>query len=783
MKTIRTIRKELFEHAIQNSRPGAKVTGKDGHQLSRRQLREDVSYIQNAAGISIDRSTNKISGVKLLGWKSRNSNRTYVPEGVDPTLYRNASVNINHPTEEEKKLPRPFVSRFGWIGDGTRGEEDPVKKEDGVYGTLYYNPRHPLVEAFLWWVQNKPDKVGLSHVAFGDVWEGAGGELVENLDEVRSVDVVTDSATTDGMFEGFAEFAETAWPINPKTGKPHDPESPSQLPDKEEPEEGGTLKSNTRPERRFGYEAPDKKKKIKEAESCWECGGSGVGPDGGECPECLGGHATKTPAEDKPHEQMNHPTPKQKPAVKEKMEAEKRLEEMSLSDWEDKHSLPIKVHSKTGGKYVHVPAGSDAHKDLGRLSDHKVSSYGAGVAWLSPHHESSAREPGPAPNLPYGYDEGLKEGGCTSKGTKIKSNMEDEYGKKKGDEVFFASANKGTIKGVKEGKPGAATRDAKAVKDYEAAETQRMKDFRQAKAENERDNPPKPKPVKEGDTMPIGLKDDKGKPMGTSQSTAHNPEAGGTPSKGAAMLEADDDEDLEPAPDDSEMTPGGDGSVDGEPGGEPTPPAGPGDMETEPEPGEQVAGNDGALDLSDEMLSAITKVVTSTLSNQDKRKRVGMILKGLLHDTVQEGTIPKSLKGAKKLLREGVIVNPHAVRMVLQRLDAFETREDMAARTSKAIELCEGLGLPASYRSDYFIECLAECKDESKQKAMIEDRKLTYTRAHMKPRSALGDPMLLEGEVPKNKKSKPKTEEEAKKQYEESYQEFEQEALGIAGGK
>jgi hypothetical protein len=34
------------------------------------------------------------------------------------------------------------------------------------------------------------------------------------------------------------------------------------------------------------------------------------------------------------------------------------------------------------------------------------------------------------------------------KGKKIKRAMEKEYGKKKGDKVFYASENKGTIKGV-----------------------------------------------------------------------------------------------------------------------------------------------------------------------------------------------------------------------------------------------------------------------------------------------------------------------------------------------
>ena len=40
----------------------------------------------------------------------------------------------------------------------------------------------------------------------------------------------------------------------------------------------------------------------------------------------------------------------------------------------------------------------------------------------------------------------------TKKGDKIKRAMEKEYGDKKGKKVFYASENKGTIKGVAKGK-------------------------------------------------------------------------------------------------------------------------------------------------------------------------------------------------------------------------------------------------------------------------------------------------------------------------------------------
>lgn len=42
----------------------------------------------------------------------------------------------------------------------------------------------------------------------------------------------------------------------------------------------------------------------------------------------------------------------------------------------------------------------------------------------------------------------------TRKGNKIMRNMKDEYGAKKGESVFYASANKGKLKGVEKGKKG-----------------------------------------------------------------------------------------------------------------------------------------------------------------------------------------------------------------------------------------------------------------------------------------------------------------------------------------
>ena len=45
----------------------------------------------------------------------------------------------------------------------------------------------------------------------------------------------------------------------------------------------------------------------------------------------------------------------------------------------------------------------------------------------------------------------------TKKGAKIMDNMKNEYGKDKGKSVFFASKNKGIIKGVESPVKGKAT--------------------------------------------------------------------------------------------------------------------------------------------------------------------------------------------------------------------------------------------------------------------------------------------------------------------------------------
>jgi hypothetical protein len=136
-------------------------------------------------------------GGTILGFKSRN-NRTYTKEAIQAAVhkYEGVKVNLDHNTGTD---PRKFSERFGRMVNVRMGA-------DGLYGDLQYNPKHPLAEAFNWWIKNDPSAIGLSHNATAEVKNTAeGGELVTEIRDVDSVDLVADPATTRGIFESYNE--------------------------------------------------------------------------------------------------------------------------------------------------------------------------------------------------------------------------------------------------------------------------------------------------------------------------------------------------------------------------------------------------------------------------------------------------------------------------------------------------------------------------------------------------------------------------------------------------
>lgn len=142
----------------------------------------------------IDKENGVVSGVKILGVKSRN-NRVYPLETLRDAapLYENAKVNVNHPDGSPTES-RKYQDRVGSIKNVTL-------QENGLYGDFHFNPKHPLAEQMLWDAEKAPENFGFSHNVEAVVRVENGAQVVDKIVRVRSVDLVADPATTSGLFE------------------------------------------------------------------------------------------------------------------------------------------------------------------------------------------------------------------------------------------------------------------------------------------------------------------------------------------------------------------------------------------------------------------------------------------------------------------------------------------------------------------------------------------------------------------------------------------------------
>lgn len=135
-----------------------------------------------------------IPNVKIAGFKSPSHGREYDPAALKDALplYESAAVNIDH---TEVGTP-PMAKRFGFVKNARFVEND------GVRGDIHFNPKHPMADHVMWLAEHAPGKLGMSHHAYGAVGRGGSGALVvKKINRVKSVDIVTDPATTAGLFE------------------------------------------------------------------------------------------------------------------------------------------------------------------------------------------------------------------------------------------------------------------------------------------------------------------------------------------------------------------------------------------------------------------------------------------------------------------------------------------------------------------------------------------------------------------------------------------------------
>lgn len=159
-------------------------------------LKEADCFFDGAfSEISIDTEKKIIKNVALVGQISRNGRR-YRLEALQGGVgkYEGAKIYIDHASEnDEKQGWRSARDLAGKVlnprfeGNKIRGDVHALNTDGGSL----------LFEL----ATNAPEIAGMSHNAFGKYHKEDGVEVVESIDKVVSVDVVTEPATNNGFFE------------------------------------------------------------------------------------------------------------------------------------------------------------------------------------------------------------------------------------------------------------------------------------------------------------------------------------------------------------------------------------------------------------------------------------------------------------------------------------------------------------------------------------------------------------------------------------------------------
>jgi hypothetical protein len=174
----------------------------------------------------VDAAAGIIYEAKIVGLESRNVGRTI---GLDPEtfngaldktysysrqalesaipIYNGMILRTNHPKSSIDPSGVRVVRQASRGVMETIGELKNVRfKEDGLYGDMHLLKTHPDTPAILEMAERMPDKIALSHNAYGVPVLQNGRAVINRIVEVYSVDIVGDKpGTTNGLFESFEE--------------------------------------------------------------------------------------------------------------------------------------------------------------------------------------------------------------------------------------------------------------------------------------------------------------------------------------------------------------------------------------------------------------------------------------------------------------------------------------------------------------------------------------------------------------------------------------------------
>lgn len=171
-----------------------------------------VSFLESGNGNSplrIDRENGIIYGVKVLGTISPNtpyqngrpmdgvtSGTRYTRAAFEsaPRVMEGAKVRLNHPDRSQPNADRPVEVGLGVL-------RNVRATPDGVRADLHYNRAHPFAPQLVEDVERRMGQWGFSPNAAGVGTVQGGVYVVEQLAAIRSIDLVSDPATTVNLWE------------------------------------------------------------------------------------------------------------------------------------------------------------------------------------------------------------------------------------------------------------------------------------------------------------------------------------------------------------------------------------------------------------------------------------------------------------------------------------------------------------------------------------------------------------------------------------------------------
>lgn len=158
-------------------------------------VHEVLEFASAPAALKVDRDAGVIRNVRILGNNSRNGRR-YTTEAIHGAvaMYEGRAVNLDHPPKGDPHRVRNVSERFGWLSGVREGN-------DGLYGDMHYLKAHPQAGAVVEAAERNPQLIGLSHNADIRFKRDKGVEVAYEIIGVRSVDLVSDPATTRSLFE------------------------------------------------------------------------------------------------------------------------------------------------------------------------------------------------------------------------------------------------------------------------------------------------------------------------------------------------------------------------------------------------------------------------------------------------------------------------------------------------------------------------------------------------------------------------------------------------------